>query len=187
MTRTSPGSTASAAAGRAVRMIMRPSPTPHTPQTDFTTTTGHTARSARPLPSDHSPSRRQARRTPSDGATGPAGCSTSISRSQDVCTVSGTHRLGQQPVECLAQSRVEARLRGCSPMTTAPKPAAAGRSVGSAVRGFAPSSLRPGCSTASGCAARAAASTPATRSARRTRCLPRWEPRHPPTARAASS
>ena len=49
-------------------------------------------RSARPLPYDHSPSRRRARRTPSDGATGSADCSTSISRSRDVCSVSGTHR-----------------------------------------------------------------------------------------------
>ena len=54
-----------------------------------TTATGHTARSARPLPYDHSPSRRRARRTPSDGATGSADCSTSISRSRDVCGVSG--------------------------------------------------------------------------------------------------
>ena len=34
---------------------------------------------ARPLPYDHSPSRRRARRTPSDGATGSVDCSTSIS------------------------------------------------------------------------------------------------------------
>ena len=63
------------------------------PSTSTTTTaTGHTARSARPLPYDHSPSRRRARRTPSNGATGSADCSTSISRSHDVCSVSGTHR-----------------------------------------------------------------------------------------------
>ena len=57
-----------------------------------TTAIGHTARSARPLPYDHSPSGRRARRTPSDGATGSVDCSTSISRSRDVCGVSGTHR-----------------------------------------------------------------------------------------------
>ena len=41
----------------------------------------------RPLPREQ-----RARRTPSDGATGSADCSTSISRSRDVCGVSGTHR-----------------------------------------------------------------------------------------------
>ena len=52
---------------------------------------GHTARSAKPLPYDHSPSGRRARRTASDAATGSVDCSTSISRSRDVCGVSGTH------------------------------------------------------------------------------------------------
>ena len=47
---------------------------------------------ARPLPYDHSPSRRRARRTPSDGTTASADCSTSISRSHDVSRVSGTHK-----------------------------------------------------------------------------------------------
>ena len=38
------------------------------------------------------PSRRRAMRSPSDGATGSVDCSTSISRSRDVSSVSGTHR-----------------------------------------------------------------------------------------------
>src|ERR671920_640111 len=45
---------------------------------------GHTARSARPLPYDRSPTRQPARRSPSDGETGSVDCSTSISRSHDV-------------------------------------------------------------------------------------------------------
>ena len=48
---------------------------------------------ARPLPYDHSPSERRARQQASDAATGSAACSTSTSRSHDVCTVSGTHTL----------------------------------------------------------------------------------------------
>ena len=67
-------------------------PPPFSASTRTTTTaTGHTARSARPLPYDHSPSRR-ATQTPSDGATASVGYFTSISRSRDVCGVSGTHR-----------------------------------------------------------------------------------------------
>jgi hypothetical protein len=62
------------------------------PRGAATTTIDHTGRSARPLPYDHSPSAPRARRTPSDGATGSADCFTSISRSHDVCSVSGTHR-----------------------------------------------------------------------------------------------
>jgi len=61
------------------------------PRGAATTATGHTARSARPLPSDHSPSRRRARQQASDGATGSGDCTTSISRPRDVCGVSGTH------------------------------------------------------------------------------------------------
>ena len=62
--------------------------------------TGHTAPSAKPLPSDHSPTRLQARSTRSDGATGSVGCSTSISRSHDVCGVSGTNTLVVLLVHC---------------------------------------------------------------------------------------
>jgi hypothetical protein len=56
-----------------------------------TTVIDHTARSAKPLPYDHSPSGQRATRTQSDGATGSVDCSTSISRSHDVCGISGTH------------------------------------------------------------------------------------------------
>jgi hypothetical protein len=42
-------------------------------------------------PYDHSPSEQRARRTPSDGTTGSVDCSTSTSRSRDVCGVPGTH------------------------------------------------------------------------------------------------
>ena len=49
------------------------------------TATGHTARTAMPLPYDHSPSGRQVRRTLSNGATGSVDCFTSIRRSHDVC------------------------------------------------------------------------------------------------------
>ena len=56
-----------------------------------TTPIGHTARSARTLPYDHSPSGREVRRTPSNGATGSVDYSASIGRSRDMCGVSGTH------------------------------------------------------------------------------------------------
>ena len=54
------------------------------PRGAATTVTGRTARSARPLPYDRSPSGRRARRSRSGGATASAGCSTSISRSHDL-------------------------------------------------------------------------------------------------------
>jgi hypothetical protein len=53
---------------------------------------GHTGRSAKPLPCDHSPNGRRAIRTPSNGTTGSVDCSTSISRSRDARSDSGTHR-----------------------------------------------------------------------------------------------
>ena len=62
-----------------------------------TTATGHTARPARPLPSGHSPSRERATRKVSDGATASADCSTNISRSRDMCGVSGTHTRCNRP------------------------------------------------------------------------------------------
>ena len=55
-----------------------------------TTATGRTASSAKRLRYDHSPNRRRAIRTPSGGGTGSVDCSTSTSRSPDVCDVSGT-------------------------------------------------------------------------------------------------
>jgi hypothetical protein len=58
-----------------------------------TTITGHTARSAKQLPYDHSPSARRARRAASDDGTGSTDCSMNIGTSRDVCRVSGTHRL----------------------------------------------------------------------------------------------
>ena len=74
------------------------SPLRSTPSTCTTTTAiGHTVRSAQAAPYDHSPSERQARRTPSDGATGSVDSSTSISRSHDVCGVSDTHTLAAPP------------------------------------------------------------------------------------------
>ena len=66
------------------------------PRTDFTTTTGRTAHSAKPLPYDHSPSRTTTGSNTSDDATGSAGCSTSISRSHDVAEFSGTHTLEER-------------------------------------------------------------------------------------------
>jgi len=80
-------------ASRVGRVVGTPPPC-STSTSTTTTVIGHTARSARPLPYDHSPSGRPTRRTASDGATGSAGCSTSISRSHDVCGVSGTRRPG---------------------------------------------------------------------------------------------
>ena len=78
-----------------------------------TTATGHTARSARPLPYDHSPSRRRATiEQASNGATGSADCSTSISRSHDVCGVSGTHRSPRVSQFLLIMFRRRPRLRG---------------------------------------------------------------------------
>ena len=53
--------------------------------------TDRTARSARPLPYDPSPTVAQPRSTTSDDATDLAGCSTSISRSHEVRRVTGTH------------------------------------------------------------------------------------------------
>jgi hypothetical protein len=62
------------------------------PSTSTTTTVlGRTARSATPLPYDHSPIGRRPRRPLSDGATASVDCSTSISRSGDVFGISGTH------------------------------------------------------------------------------------------------
>ena len=62
-----------------------------------TTSTARTAHSVRPRPYDHSPAPRQASRTTSDAVTGSVGYSTSISRSRDLCRVSGTHRAKGRP------------------------------------------------------------------------------------------
>src|SRR5512140_3241235 len=66
-----------------------------------TTATGRTASSAKRLRYDHSPNRRRAIRTPSDGGTGSVDCSTTTSRSRDVCDVSGTHTVA--PVARVSQ------------------------------------------------------------------------------------
>jgi transposase len=88
-----------------------------------TTATGRTGRSVRPLPSDHSPSRRRPRRTPSDGATGSVDCSTSISRSPDMCSVSGTHTPSPVPGSI---PRRTARTH-CAPVSSPTRTSAAPR------------------------------------------------------------
>ena len=82
------------------------------PRTDFTTTIGHTGRSGRPLPYDHSPSRRRARRTRPNDTTDSVDCFTNISRSRNVCGVSGTHKLTRVSQFLLITSRRRPRLRG---------------------------------------------------------------------------
>jgi Phage integrase, N-terminal SAM-like domain len=78
-----------------------PAPAPPPTQRLLAGTSGADFQQRASSPYDHSPSGRRVSRTPSNGATGSAGCSTSISRSCDVCSVSDTHRHG--PRRCPPQ------------------------------------------------------------------------------------
>ena len=95
---------------------------------------------------------------------------------REATSASGTDwALGSRPAR--ARSCATARRRSAS---------TARRSSGSAGPGSGWSSPAPTCSTASGCAARGAGSTPASTCAPRTSCSPRWAPRPSPSARHAS-
>jgi len=74
----------------------------------------------------------------------------------------------------------------CSATATTPTGTTASRSSGWAAPGSAPNSPAATCSTASGCAASAAAWTRAISCARRTRCWTRWASRRSPGGPAAS-
>ena len=74
----------------------------------------------------------------------------------------------------------------CSAKARSPKAATSKRSSDSPARRCGPTSPGRTCSTASGCAARAGGSTPATSCARPTTSSPRWAPKPSPSVRAPS-